>query len=181
MSKEVKSQWEFGDLFSQPTGRRILTVTQLTANVRSLLEKQLGQVWVSGELSNVKAQSSGHIYFTLKDANAQLGCVLFRGELLANRELLTDGQKVVLHGALTVYEQRGQYQLRVLAVELQGVGALQQAFERLKQKLQAEATRHGGVFPPQPTQGAPPAAGGDAPAHGLRSGRAEGVARKRSR
>ncbi|HMC26886.1 MAG TPA: exodeoxyribonuclease VII large subunit [Verrucomicrobiae bacterium] len=138
MSKEVKSQWEFGDLFSQPTTRRILTVTQLTANVRSLLEKQLGQVWVSGELSNVKAQSSGHIYFTLKDANAQLTCVLFRGELLANRDLLTDGQKVVLHGALTVYEQRGQYQLRVLAVELQGVGALQQAFERLKQRLHAE-------------------------------------------
>ena len=139
MSKEVKSQWEFGDLFSQPTTtRRILTVTQLTANVRSLLEKQLGQVWVSGELSNLRAQSSGHLYFTLKDANAQLSCVLFRGELLANRDLLTDGQKVVLHGALTVYEQRGQYQLRVLAVEAQGVGALQQAFERLKQKLQSE-------------------------------------------
>ena len=138
MSKDVKSQWEFGELFSQPSARRVLTVSQLTASVRSLLEKQLGQVWVSGELSNVRAQSSGHLYFTLKDANAQLGCVLFRGELLANRDLLTDGQKVVLHGALTVYEQRGQYQLRVLGVELQGVGALQQAFERLKQKLQVE-------------------------------------------
>ena len=138
MGIEVKSQWDFGDLFSQPPARRALTVSQLTTNVRALLEKQIGQVWVSGELSNFRAQSSGHIYFTLKDANAQLSCVLFRGELLANRELLADGQKVVLHGALTVYEQRGQYQLRVLAVELQGVGALQLAFERLKQKLQAE-------------------------------------------
>src|SRR5437899_6667763 len=138
MSKEVKSQCEFGDLFAQPADRTVLTVSQLTAKLRALLEKQVGQVWVSGELSNVRAQSSGHLYFTLKDANAQLSCVLFRGELLANRQLLADGQKVVLHGALTVYEQRGQYQLRVLGVELQGVGALQQAFERLKQKLQAE-------------------------------------------
>ena len=138
MSKEVKSQWEFGDLFGQPAARTVLTVSQLTAKVRGLLEKHVGQIWVSGELSNVRAQSSGHLYFTLKDANAQLSCVLFRGELLDSRKLLTDGQKVVLHGALTVYEQRGQYQLRVLGVELQGVGALQQAFERLKQKLQAE-------------------------------------------
>jgi exodeoxyribonuclease VII large subunit len=138
MGKDSKQQWDFGDLFSQQTTRRVLTVSQLTANVRSLLEKQLGQLWVSGEISNLRAQSSGHIYFTLKDANAQLSCVLFRGELLANRELLTDGQKVVLHGAITVYEQRGQYQLRVLAVDLQGIGALQKAFERLKLKLQAE-------------------------------------------
>jgi len=138
MSREVKSQWDFGDLFSEPPSRRILTVSQLTSNVRSLLEKQVGQVWVSGELTNFRTQSSGHIYFTLKDANAQLSCVLFRGELLANRELLSDGQKVVLHGSLTVYEPRGQYQLRVIAVEMQGVGALQQKFERLKQKLQAE-------------------------------------------
>src|SRR5436190_7516445 len=110
MGKEAKSQWEFGDLFSQPSGRKVLTVTQLTANLRALLEKQLGQVWVSGEITNFRAQASGHIYFTLKDANAQLGCVLFRSELLANRQLLADGQKVILQGALTVYEPRGQYQ-----------------------------------------------------------------------
>src|SRR3954452_12887623 len=132
MNKENKSQWDFGDLFAQQTQRRVLTVTQLTSTVRTLLEKQLGTVWVAGELSNLKTQPSGHMYFTLKDANAQLSCVLFRGELLADRQLLADGQKVVLQGALTVYEQRGQYQLRVLAVDLQGVGALQQAFEKLK-------------------------------------------------
>jgi exodeoxyribonuclease VII large subunit len=138
MGKEVKSQWEFGDLLSQAGTRQILTVSQLTGKIRTLLEKQLGQVWVSGEITNFRAQSSGHIYFTLKDANAQLGCVLFRGELLAHRELLADGQKVVLHGSLSVYEPRGQYQLVVLAVEMQGLGALQQRFERLKARLQAE-------------------------------------------
>jgi exodeoxyribonuclease VII large subunit len=138
MAKETKSQWEFGELLSQPLGRQVLTVTQLTSKLRVLLEKQLGQIWVSGEITNFKLQSSGHIYFTLKDANAQLSCVLFRGELLAHRQLLADGQKVILQGALTVYEPRGQYQLRVIAVELQGIGVLQQRFERLKAKLQAE-------------------------------------------
>jgi exodeoxyribonuclease VII large subunit len=95
-------------------------------------------VWVSGEITNLRAQTSGHIYFTLKDASAQLACVLFRGEPVARRELLRDGQKVLLQGDLTVYEARGQYQLIVRAVELQGVGALQAAFERLKQKLSGE-------------------------------------------
>src|SRR5213075_2174842 len=137
MTKPAKSQWDFGELFPvEQIARKVLSVTELTWQIRRLLEQQVGRIWVTGEITNFRAQSSGHLYFTLKDANAQLSCVLFRGELLANRDLLTDGQKVVLHGALTVYEQRGQYQLRVLAVELQGVGALQQAFERLKQKLQ---------------------------------------------
>jgi exodeoxyribonuclease VII large subunit len=153
MGRETKSQWEFGELFSQPLGRQVLTVSQLTSKLRVLLEKQLGQVWVSGEITNFKTQSSGHIYFTLKDANAQLSCLLFRGELLPSRQLLADGQKVVLQGALTVYEPRGQYQLRVLAVELQGIGALQQKFERLKVKLQAEglfATERKRPIPPYP-------------------------------
>jgi exodeoxyribonuclease VII large subunit len=84
------------------------------------------------------------MYFTLKDAAAQLSCVLFRGEAVACRELLQDGQKVLLQGDVTVYEARGQYQLIVRAVELQGVGALQIAFEKLKQKLAAE-----GLFAPE--------------------------------
>lgn len=138
MGKEVKSQWEFGELFAPQAIRRILTVSQLTGNVRALLEKQIGQVWVSGEITNFRAQSSGHIYFTLKDANSQLSCVLFRGEVLEHRELLADGQKVILQGHVTVFEQRGQYQLRVLGVELEGIGKLQAAFDRLKLKLQAE-------------------------------------------
>ena len=144
MSRAPKSQWDFGELFPPEETRRVLTVSELTGQVRRALEKQFGPLWVSGEVTNLRAQASGHIYFTLKDAGSQLSCVLFRSEAVAHRELLADGQKVLLNGELTVYEARGQYQLLVRAVELQGVGALQAAFERLKQKLAAE-----GLFAPE--------------------------------
>jgi len=154
MSKPAKSQWDFGELFPTEQTRKVLSVSELTAQVKRLLEKQIGQVWVTGEVTNLRAQSSGHIYFTLKDATSQLrsiastreavlSCVLFRSAGIAHRELLQDGQKVLLQGDVTVYEARGQYQLIVRAVELQGVGALQIAFEKLKQKLAAE-----GLFAP---------------------------------
>ena len=138
MSKPSKSQWDFGELFPTEQTRRVLSVSELTTQVKRLLEKQVGQVWVTGEITNLRAQSSGHIYFTLKDVAAQLSCVLFRGGAAAPREFLKDGQKVLLQGDVTVYEARGQYQLIVRTVELQGVGALQIAFEKLKQKLAAE-------------------------------------------
>src|SRR5580692_511095 len=139
MSKPVKSQWDFGELFpTEPPARTVLTVAELTTQVKRLLEKQVGQIWVTGEITNLRAQSSGHIYFTLKDADSQLSCVLLRNEARDARDFLQDGRKVVLQGDVTVYEPRGQYQLRVTAVELQGVGALQLAFEKLKQKLNAE-------------------------------------------
>ena len=144
MSKPAKSQWDFGDLFPPAETRKVLTVWELTSEVKRLLERQVGSVWVSGEITNLRAQSSGHMYFTLKDAAAQLSCVLFRGTTAAQRKLLADGQKVLLQGEVTVYEARGQYQLIVRAVELQGVGALQAAFEKLKQKLAAE-----GLFAPE--------------------------------
>ncbi len=160
----AKSQWDFGDLFDQPSKRekppeakpasrmeekpkapvlvapprQILTVGELNGQVKRLLERQVGRVWVRGEITNFRAQSSGHFYFTLKDAASQIGCVLFRGERVANREALADGKSVLLEGDLTVYEPRGQYQLRVCGVELEGLGALQAAFERLKQLLLAE-------------------------------------------
>jgi exodeoxyribonuclease VII large subunit len=143
MSK-TKSQWDFGELFPTEATRRVLSVSELTQQVRALLEKQIGSVWVSGEITNLRAQASGHMYFTLKDAAAQLSCVLFSREKVPHRELLADGQKVLLQGDVTVYEARGQYQLIVRAVELQGVGALQIAFEKLKQKLAAE-----GLFAPE--------------------------------
>jgi exodeoxyribonuclease VII large subunit len=133
-----KSQWDFGELFLPEQTRKVLSVSELTTQIRALLEKQIGQVWVSGEVTNLRAQSSGHMYFTLKDAAAQLSCVLFSREKVPHRELLADGQKVLLQGDVTVYEARGQYQLIVRAVELQGVGALQIAFEKLKLKLAAE-------------------------------------------
>ena len=144
MNKPSKSQWDFGELFPAEPTRKVLSVSELTAQVKRLLEKQVGAIWVSGEITNLRAQSSGHMYFTLKDAGAQLSCVLFRGEAVMNRSALQDGQKVLLQGDVTVYEARGQYQLIVRAVELQGVGALQIAFEKLKQKLAAE-----GLFAPE--------------------------------
>jgi exodeoxyribonuclease VII large subunit len=144
MPKPNKSQWDFGELFPTEQTRKVLSVSELTTQVKRLLEKSVGQVWVTGEVTNLRAQSSGHMYFTLKDAGAQLSCVLFRGETIVHRGLLSDGQKVLLQGDVTVYEARGQYQLIVRAVELQGVGALQVAFEKLKQKLAAE-----GLFAPE--------------------------------
>jgi exodeoxyribonuclease VII large subunit len=138
MDRQIKSQWDFGELFPAEPTRKVLSVSELTAQIRRLLEKQVGAIWVTGEVTNLRAQSSGHIYFTLKDAGAQLNCVLFRGEPVSNRSALRDGQQILLQGDVTVYEARGQYQLIVHAVELQGVGALQIAFEKLKQKLAAE-------------------------------------------
>lgn len=139
MPKPSKTQWDFGaELFPTEAVRKVLSVSELTGNIKRLLEKQVGQVAVSGEITNLRAQASGHMYFTLKDAGAQLACVLFRNTSVPHRALLADGQKVLLTGDVTVYEARGQYQLIVSAVELQGVGALQAAFERLKEKLAAE-------------------------------------------
>src|SRR5277367_3245198 len=143
MSKS-KSQWDFGELFPTEQFRKVLSVSELTGQIRALLEKQIGQIWVGGEVSNLRAQSSGHIYFTLKDAGAQISCVLFRNEIVPHRELIADGQKVLLQGDVTVYEARGNYQIIVRAVELQGVGVLQIQFEKLKQKLVAE-----GLFAPE--------------------------------
>ena len=138
MAKGPQSQWDFGELFSPQEIRRVLTVAELTAQVKRLLEGQVGQIWVTGEISSLRAQSSGHIYFTLKDAASQLSCVLFSRVPGIARDLLRDGVKVVLQGDVTVYEARGQYQMIVRAVELQGVGALQLAFEKLKLQLAAE-------------------------------------------
>ena len=133
------SQWDFGgELFPPEATRRVFSVSELTADIRRALEKQIGQIWVTGEITNLRRQMSGHVYFTLKDAGAQLSCVLFRNDAAANRGALADGRKVILKGQITVYEPRGQYQLQVLAVELQGVGALQAAFEKLKEELGAE-------------------------------------------
>jgi exodeoxyribonuclease VII large subunit len=143
MSKS-KSQWDFGELFTLEQTRKVLSVSELTQQVRALLEKHVGSIWVTGEITNLRAQSSGHMYFTLKDTASQLSCVLFSREKVPHRELLADGQKVLLQGDVTVYEARGQYQLIVRAVELQGVGALQIQFEKLKQKLAAE-----GLFAPE--------------------------------
>jgi exodeoxyribonuclease VII large subunit len=144
MGKQSKSQWDFGELFTAEQTRQVLSVSDLTSQIRRLLEQRIGAVWVGGEVSNLRAQASGHIYFTLKDAGAQLSCVCFRDAARGSRALLADGQQVILQGDVTVYEVRGQYQLVVRQIELRGVGALQIAFEKLKLKLAAE-----GLFAPE--------------------------------
>src|ERR1700739_3290260 len=98
MSKSSKSQWDFGELFPVAATRKILSVSELTTQVRDLLEKQIGLVWVSGEITHFPA----HMYSTLKDAGAQWSCVLSSGKKLAERQLLADAQKVLLQAAITV-------------------------------------------------------------------------------
>ncbi|MFZ4594096.1 MAG: exodeoxyribonuclease VII large subunit, partial [Verrucomicrobiaceae bacterium] len=94
----------------------VLSVSQLTRQIRALLEGEIGQVWVEGEISNHRLQSSGHQYFTLKDAGAQLSCVMFRGAAMRSSVKLMDGAQVQVFGELSVYEPRGQYQMVVKMV-----------------------------------------------------------------
>lgn len=117
---------------------QVLTVSALTRRIRALLEGELGDVWVEGEISNYRLQSSGHQYFTLKDETAQLSCVLFRGTGARMQSPLRDGMQVQVFGQLTVYEARGNYQIIVRTVQQKGLGTLQQRFEALKQKLADE-------------------------------------------
>jgi len=117
---------------------RVRTVTEFTRSVRELLEEGIRPGWVRGEISNLRAQASGHFYFSLKDAGAQLSCVLFRGDAARQTVELRDGAQVMAYGAISVYEARGQYQLVVRALVDHGAGRLQQELERLKQRLAAE-------------------------------------------
>ena len=103
-----------------------------------MLQEHIGEVWVEGEISNYRRQSSGHQYFTLKDDRSQLSCVLFRGPGSTQSATLADGQQVQAFGEISVYESRGQYQLIVELIQPRGLGALQARFEALKRKLHAE-------------------------------------------
>lgn len=116
----------------------VLTVGDLTARIRQLLEGTFPTVAVRGEISNLRRQVSGHIYFTLKDERSQIPAVLFRGNARHVTLDLSDGMEVVCLGELSVYEPRGAYQLLVRDVEQEGRGQLQRAFEALKQKLASE-------------------------------------------
>jgi exodeoxyribonuclease VII large subunit len=118
--------------------RSVFSVAQLTRRITTLLEDEVGTVWVEGEISNLRRQSSGHSYFTLKDDHSQLSCVLFSRSAPGQKVELRDGLQVQLHGQVTVYQARGQYQLIVSIVQLQGEGALQARFEELKRRLAAE-------------------------------------------
>jgi exodeoxyribonuclease VII large subunit len=113
MNREQQSLWDFGGLPEQGNGRKVYGVAELNRKVKGLLENQLGAIWVMGEITGLRGQSSGHIYFGIKDEKGQLNCALFRGADAENRSLLEDGMKVLLQGDITLFEARGQYQLIV--------------------------------------------------------------------
>ncbi|MCL6481818.1 MAG: exodeoxyribonuclease VII large subunit [Firmicutes bacterium] len=123
--------------------RKVWSVSELTLRVRDLLEAEFCDLWVEGEISNFREAQSGHYYFTLKDARAQLRCVCFRTQARLLKFRPEDGLHVRVRGSLSVYEARGEYQLYVDVLEPVGLGALQLAFEQLKRKLEAE-----GLFDP---------------------------------
>ena len=118
--------------------KNALTVTDITAHIKDLLETAFGSLWVTGEVSNFRKQASGHCYFTLKDSGAQLRCVMWRTTATRLSALPTDGMQILARGTLTVYEPYGQHQLVVSYAQPAGVGSLQAAFEELKTKLTAE-------------------------------------------
>lgn len=124
--------------------QKIFKVSEITRQIRALLESKYSVVWIEGEVSNFKRHSSGHIYFTLKDELAQINAVFFAGD---NRHLkfeLKDGLQVICIGRVSVYDKRGQYQIYVQRMEPKGLGALQLAFLQLKERLEKE-----GLFAPE--------------------------------
>jgi exodeoxyribonuclease VII large subunit len=121
-----------------PSPRRILSVSELTARVRTLLEDRFIDIWVEGELSNSKVWQTGHLYFTLKDAGAQIRGVMFRSALRTLRFTPKDGLRVVARGRISVYDPKGEYQIVCEHLEPEGLGALQLAFDQLKRRLAAE-------------------------------------------
>ncbi len=141
------------DLFSKPKTpeEKALSVTQLLRRMKNLLEVQIGETWVEGEVSNLKKQGSGHWYFSLKDEGAQISCAMFGARKRPGSEALEDGAKVRAFAEATVYEARGQLQLIVLKAERAGAGDLQAKFEALKRKLNAE-----GLFDAGRKQAIPP-------------------------
>lgn len=132
------------DGFFVPSERRVYTVSEITREIKQVLEKGFTTLWIEGEISNLKKHSSGHLYFTMKDAEAQISCVMWRAR---NQHLLfqpQDGMKIRVLGNLTVYERQGRYQLDVLRLSPAGVGELQLAFEALKNRLSEQ-----GLFNPE--------------------------------
>ena len=118
--------------------RQVLTVSELSATIRGLLEHEFTNVWVEGEISNARVWNSGHLYFTLKDSASQIKGMMFRSTLRLLKFKPEDGLRVIARGNITVYEPKGEYQLLCEHLEPQGFGPLQLAFEQLKKKLQAE-------------------------------------------
>jgi exodeoxyribonuclease VII large subunit len=122
----------------QAEARRVFSVSQLTDRIRTLLEERFFEVWVEGEISNCFVAKTGHVYFTLKDANAQIKAVMFRSDVRYLRFTVKDGLSVVARGRLTVYDAKGEYQVVCQHLEPEGLGARQLAFDQLKERLAGE-------------------------------------------
>jgi len=135
----------------KPLDRRIWTVRDLVASVRTHVEREYGDTWMEGEISNFRAHDSGHLYFTLKDQNAQIRAVMFRSQAKLLRFRPENGMQIVLRGRVTIYEDRGELQVSAEYLEPKGAGALQVAFEQLKAKLDAEGLFEAARKKPIPT------------------------------
>jgi exodeoxyribonuclease VII large subunit len=129
---------------TEPEPRRVFSVTQLTERIRTLLEERFFEIWVEGEISNCFVAKTGHVYFTLKDANAQIKAVMFRSDVRYLRFKVQDGLSVVARGRISVYDPKGEYQIICQHLEPEGLGARQLAFDQLKERLARE-----GLFDPR--------------------------------
>ena len=132
------------------SSRDIYTVSRLNQDVRALLEGEFPTIWVEGEVSNLSRPSSGHLYFSLKDARAQIRCALFQNRAFLFRDCPRNGQQVLVRGRVSLYEARGDFQMIVEYVEEAGAGALRQAYDELRLKLERE-----GLFAPERKQPLP--------------------------
>jgi exodeoxyribonuclease VII large subunit len=128
----------------EPEPRRVLSVSELTGRIRTQLEERFVEVWVEGEISNCRVWNTGHMYFTLKDTQAQIKAVMFRSAIRYLRFKPQDGLRVVARGRVTVYDPKGEYQLVCEHLEPEGLGARQLAFDQLKERLARE-----GLFDPR--------------------------------
>jgi exodeoxyribonuclease VII large subunit len=134
----IKTNKESLECLPEEINDKFCTVSEITREIRTSLEHKFSNIGVLGEISNVRKPSSGHVYLTLKDKNSQLQAVVFRNSASRIKFELKDGMEVISFGSVTVYEPRGQYQLIINKIEPKGIGALQLAFQQLKEKLEKE-------------------------------------------
>jgi len=134
----IKTNQKLLEGFPEEVNEKFFTVSEISRGIRTSLEHKFSNIGVLGEISNVRKPSSGHVYLTLKDKNSQLQAVVFRNSASRIKFELKDGMEVISFGSITVYEPRGQYQLIINKIEPKGIGALQLAFQQLKEKLEKE-------------------------------------------
>ena len=137
-AQDIDNSWNGGQDEFESKGPRVYAVSELNRYIHQLLEGEFSQIWVQGEISNFKAHSSGHFYFSLKDKTSQMSAVSFRGFNSKLKFMPENGMEVLIQGKITVYEPRGSYQLFCQSIEPVGAGALQQSFNQLKEKLKKE-------------------------------------------